>query len=101
MQIISLREPLKTGDGRTLTELTMRVPKVKDLKAAQRFGGSDADVEVALIASLVGVVPEDLDELGLADYRRLQDSFRRFSDPAGGAVEGDGAAGTVVPVPAQ
>ncbi|AAU91004.1 phage tail assembly protein [Methylococcus capsulatus] len=101
MNKIKLHEPLKTGDGRTLTELTMRAPKVKDLKAAQRFGGSDADVEVALIASLVGVVPEDLDELGLADYRRLQDSFRRFSDPDGGAVEGDGAAGPVVPVPAQ
>jgi hypothetical protein len=62
---------------------------------------SDADVEIALLASLAGVTPEDLGELWLADYRRLQDSFRRIIDPDGGAVARDGAAGALVPVPAQ
>ncbi|HWO57689.1 MAG TPA: phage tail assembly protein [bacterium] len=76
MTTIPLSEPLKTGDGRLLKELTVRPPRVKDLKAAQRTGGTAAEQEVALLALLVGLVPEDLDELLVADYKRLQDTFR-------------------------
>jgi len=97
---IELAEPLLCADGRALTTLTMRPPRVKDLKAAQRVSEVPAEQELALLGRLVGVVPEDLEELLLADYARLQERFRLAVAPGGGPVGGGGVVGAVVPVPA-
>lgn len=71
MAIVTLTEPLKLADGRTLTELDVRQPRVKDQKDAQRFSTDPAEQETALVARMVGLVPEDLEEVLLADYQRL------------------------------
>jgi len=97
---LELSGPLVCGDGRTLTALTLRTPRVKHLKEAQRVSDVAAEQELALLARLVGVVPEDLDELPLRDYAVLQERFRLAVTPGGGPVGGGGAAGAVVPVPA-
>lgn len=75
---VKLAQPLKTGDGRLLADITLRPPLVKDLKAAQRQFTETGDQEIALLASLAGVHPEDLDNMLLADYQRLQNSFREL-----------------------
>lgn len=78
--IVKLSEPLKTGDGRVLDTLTLRAPRVRDLKAAQRRSENAAEQELSLLASLAGLVPEDLEELLLADYGKLQNTFRELVD---------------------
>lgn len=77
---IALRHPFKTGAGKMVVQLEMREPKVADLKAAARFGGSDAEQEVALLAVLCGLVPEDMDNMHLADFRKVQTRFRDMVD---------------------
>ena len=73
---IDLKYPIKTGDGRQWASLELRRATVGDLKAAQRVSDLAEEQEIALIARLTGLLPEDVELLDLADFRRLQDSFR-------------------------
>lgn len=73
---IDLKYQIKTGDGRQLASLELRRATVGDLKAAQRVSDLAEEQEIALIARLTGLLPEDVELLDLADFRRLQDSFR-------------------------
>ena len=74
-----LREPITTGDGRTLTSITLRRGKVRDMRQAQRGTESSEEYELALIASLTAekIVPEDLDDMDMDDYADIQDWFRK------------------------
>lgn len=75
-QTIQLNVPVQLADGRELNQVTMRRAKVGDLRAVSHYQ-SDAEQEIALIARLAGLVPEDLEELDLSDYAQLQDWFRQ------------------------
>jgi hypothetical protein len=77
---LKLTYPVKLADGRTVAELTLRRPKVRDLKHAARYSDKTEEQETALLAALCGLAPEDMDELDLADYRKLQDAFRGMLD---------------------
>jgi len=79
MPEITLKHPLTVG-GKTVDKLTMRRATVKDLRLAGRFGSDDEAKEIALLATLTGLVPEDLDGMDLADYKELQSSFRTLLD---------------------
>jgi len=79
---ITLAHPVKLASGQTLTKLAMRRAKVRDLKEAQRRSDKAEEQELALLALLCGVTPEDLEELDLSDYRVLADSFRAMLDKA-------------------
>lgn len=76
--IIKLSEPLKTKDGGTVNEISIRPPKVKDIRAARKSGGDDADQEVRLIANLSMLHPDDIDELTLADFAKIQKTLSGF-----------------------
>jgi hypothetical protein len=66
-------------DGVVRDRLTMRRPKVRDQRAAQKlFPDDPAGQELALFAALAEVSPNDLEDLDLSDYDRLQDTFFRF-----------------------
>lgn len=67
-----LKYPITTTDGRTLTELTLRRPKGKDLRALDKVQG-DVTRTLSLIASLAKeqISPEDADQLDLADITSL------------------------------
>lgn len=77
---IFLKYPVQLASGKTLEKLTLRRAKVVDLKEASRGNASQEDQEVALLARLSGLLPEDLLELDLADYKALQDAFRGLLD---------------------
>lgn len=79
---ITLKHPVKLATGQTLGKVTLRRPKVKDLKAAQRVSDKTEEQELALIAMLAGLTPEDIEELDLADYKAIAESFRAMLDSA-------------------
>ena len=72
-----------THDGTEYTELTMRRPKVRDDKAARRAEKNAADQECRLFANLCEITPAVIEELDLADYKRLQDAFTGFFPAVG------------------
>ncbi len=74
---ITLARPY-TRQGNTLSELTMRRPKLKDHIVASKASDVELEGEAALFASLCGVTPEDLSEMDMADYKRLQAVYRDF-----------------------
>lgn len=76
---ITLKFPIKNGLGEMVSELKMRRAKVGDLRAVGQFK-NDMEQELALFARLTGLVPEDLDLLDTADYKQLQDTFRKYSE---------------------
>lgn len=98
---ITLKHPFTNAAGQRIETLTMRRAKVKDLKAANRFGDKPEDQEIALLAILTGLTPEDVQEMDLVDYTRLQNSFRRMQSSGADAMADAGAAGAVVPLSAQ
>ena len=97
---IKLEHPFTIATGKRIDVLTMRRAKVKDLKAANRFGDKPEDQEIALLAILTDLTPEDVQEMDLADYTQLQGSFRRLVGSGEDVVADAGAAGAVVPVSA-
>lgn len=76
---ITLKFPIKNGLGETVSELKMRRAKVGDLRAVGQMK-NEVEQELALFARLTGLVPEDLDLLDTADYKQIQDAFRKFSE---------------------
>lgn len=78
-QTVKLKYPVRLATGETLTELNLRRPRVGDLRAVAHLSG-DAEQELAIFARVTGLVPEDLDELDLADYKQVQDWFRRSQE---------------------
>ncbi|APR98631.1 phage tail assembly protein [Wolbachia endosymbiont of Folsomia candida] len=79
MQTITLTEPI-TINGIAISELSMRKPKVRDLLAIDRIEG-EALKEVALIANLVSVPKEAIEELEIADYVKVQKVLKDFLSP--------------------
>lgn len=75
MKELTLKYPF-TAAGKKIEKLTLRRPTVKDLRSVSRFGDTDEDKEIGLMATLAGMIPEDMDAMDAADYRALQDSFR-------------------------
>lgn len=76
---IKLKYPVRLGSGQTIEKLTLRRPRVGDLRTAAQLG-SDSEQELALFSRLTGLVPEDLDALDLADYKALQNTFRLMQE---------------------
>lgn len=75
---VELKYPVE-ADGRTISTLTMRRPKVRDERDARRLAGdNDAEHEIVLLANLCDVAPETIHELDLQDYRALQQQFMGF-----------------------
>ena len=98
---LELHYPFTSADGKRIAKLEMRRPKVKDMKAAARFGDKPEDQEIGLFGILCGLTAEDIQDMDLADYGRLQDSFRAMLDKSKKLMADDGATGEVVPVPGQ
>lgn len=65
-------------DGRQIDMLEMRPPLVRDIRDAQRGGGTDADLEIRLFASLCSEAPAVIEVLHARDYHQLQAVYADF-----------------------
>ena len=71
---IELDFPIKDGQGNEIKVLNIRRAKVKDLRRMQQKENA-AEQEGFLVAQLTGLVPEDIDELDIADYAKVQQAL--------------------------
>lgn len=76
-QTIKLDYPV-TAEGRTIEEITLRRPKVRDMLAADKGAGGEAEKEIRMFANLAEVTPTIIEGLDLADYARLQETYKGF-----------------------
>ena len=77
---IELKYPV-TVDGTEISQLTMRNPKVSDMLAGEKGGGSDVKKEIRTFAHLCEISPETIEELYGADYLALQKAYKNFLSP--------------------
>jgi hypothetical protein len=74
---IELDFPIEIS-GVEVKHLVMRRPKVRDLMAAQKGGGSDADMGVALVANLCEITPDEVLELDSLDWDKCEAQVAAF-----------------------
>lgn len=74
---VELSRPLEI-DGAKVTKLRMREPTVADQLASEEMKGSDSAKEIAMLANLCQIAPDDIKRLPLKDYKRLQAAFLGF-----------------------
>lgn len=67
-----------TVDGATLSELSIRRPKVRDMLAMENMAKNEAEKEINLFANLCELTPEALHELDMSDYAKLQKAYQDF-----------------------
>ena len=77
METIKLTHPIE-ADGGTVDALQLRRPVVRDMLAADKTAGSEAEKEVRMFANLCEVTPGVIEALDLADYMTLQETYRGF-----------------------
>ena len=65
-------------DGAQVKALRMREPTVADQIASEEMKGSDSAKEIAMLANLCEVSPDDIKRLTLKDYKKLQAAFLGF-----------------------
>ena len=80
MTTIKLKHPI-TIDGAEVSELNLRRPKVRDVRAADKAGSSDGEREIRLFANLCEVTPAAIEELDMADYLQVQRAYQDFLSP--------------------
>lgn len=76
---ITLSRPVEIAGVQTST-LRMREPTVRDQEAATEMKGSDASREIVMFANLCDVTPDEVRNLSIRDYKRLQTAFLGFTD---------------------
>ena len=81
METIQLTHPIE-ADGGTVSALQLRRPVVRDMLAADKTAGSEAEKEVRMFASLCEVTPGVIEALDLTDYMALQETYRGFLSSA-------------------
>ena len=74
---IPLDHPV-TVHGQEYSQVRMRRPKARDSRDAQRPGEGSAHSEIRLFTSLCDVPLEVIEEMDMADYGALQDTYRGF-----------------------
>lgn len=74
---IELGHPVDVA-GEHIARLVLRAPRVRDMLAAEKTGGTDAEKEVAMFANLCEVSREVILELHAADYMALQKAYAGF-----------------------
>ena len=57
--------------------VTVREPKVRDVRAVAHLENEE-EKEVHLIANITGLTVDEIDDLGLKDYRQLQKELQDF-----------------------
>lgn len=74
---INLDFPI-TVSGVEVSHLIMRRPKVRDLMAAQKTGGTEAEMGIALVANLCEITTDDVLELDSLDWDKCEAQVQAF-----------------------
>lgn len=74
---IELARPMSI-DGAQVKVLRMREPTVADQLASEEMAGSNSAKEIAMLANLCEVAPDDIKRLTMKDYKKLQVAFLGF-----------------------
>lgn len=77
---ITLDYPINI-DGIEVKTLSLRRMKVADQMAAEKLKGNDAEKEIALLANLCEMSPDDIQQLDIMDYAKLQAQLVNFHTP--------------------
>ena len=98
---IPLRFPYKTAAGVLINAVTVGRLKVRHIKQiSERAGGKPERIEILGVATMAGLVEEDLDDMDAADYQVLKERFLDYLGITGSGVGGSSDLGAVVPLPA-
>ena len=65
-------------DGAQVKALRMREPTVADQLASEEMKGGDSAKEIAMLANLCEISPDDIKRLTLKDYKKVQAAFLGF-----------------------
>ncbi len=87
---VKFSRPLKIGD-RTVAEVTIRRPKVKDLRAMEKArepGSSEMDQGIAMAATLCDLPLEAMDEMDAADFAAISEAITGFLPKASASKGG-------------
>ena len=68
-----------TMKGEEVTQITIRKPKMKDMKAMASVSGTDLDREAWLMSCLSGMPVSDFDNLDLDQYQRVQEVLGKYT----------------------
>ncbi|MGB0503597.1 MAG: phage tail assembly protein [Thalassolituus sp.] len=74
---IELTHPIDI-DGIKVSVLQLRRPKVRDMLSVEKSVDNDAEKEIQLFANLCELTPENLLDLDMADYSKLQKAYQDF-----------------------
>lgn len=74
---IDLTHPIDI-DGTKVSVLRLRRPKVRDMLSVEKSVDNDAEKEIQLFANLCELTPENLLDLDMADYSKLQKAYQDF-----------------------
>lgn len=87
MREYPLKHPYTTATGVRVERVTMRRLTRGDIRQASKYSQDEFEQENCLLARMVGMVPEDLDPMDIADSKVLLDFFRSM---VAGASESEG-----------
>ena len=76
-ETIKLNYPIES-EGNTVTEITLRRPKARDLKKMERGSGGDIAKSIEFIADLAELPPSAIEELDGEDFQSLSEVVARF-----------------------
>ena len=75
--VIFLEFPIER-DGKKIDRVTMRRPKVADMRVAQASSTTNAEYECTLFTNLCGMTPEEMNQVDQKDYMSMQEAYTAF-----------------------
>ncbi|POF97671.1 phage tail assembly protein [Pseudomonas putida] len=82
-QTYTLKHPFTSAAGARVESVEIRRLNRGDLRKAHGYSKDDFEQESFLLACMVGLVPEDLDQFDLIDSKALTEFFRNLVDGEG------------------
>lgn len=78
-QSLKLNFPIRHA-GKEIAEVTLRRPKVTDIITAQRGASTPAEIELAMVAQVIGLPQDAVAQMDLADYLAIQNALKTMAN---------------------
>lgn len=87
-KIVTLAFPIKGAQGEVVTEVHIRRPQGKDMRALETSEGVGKYALTALMISLLtGLTVDQVDEFDTSDFEAVGEAVADFFDPKGATTE--------------